>query len=109
MWRTSIGGSQGQPIYFQTQVIEEVGSIPQISSDKGQGIVIVTDAETIGAGPAGTDRPESGKASGVMAQVIEEVGSIPQISSDKGQGIVVVTNAKAVSAGTAGTDVTFLG
>src|SRR5262245_16991150 len=73
MRRPSIRGSQGQPGYIMTEVVEQVRPVAPIAGRKRQGVKVVADAEAVGNCPAGGNGPERGEADTVAAEVVEQV------------------------------------
>src|SRR5262245_25780660 len=66
MWRPSIGGSQGQPCYIMTEVVEQVRPVASIACHKRQSVKVVADAEAVGDSPAGGNGPECGEAGSIV-------------------------------------------
>jgi hypothetical protein len=70
---TSIRGRHGQPGHIPPQVVEQVRAVAVVARGESEGVEVIADAEAVGDGPVGVDRPEGGEAVGVVAQEVESV------------------------------------
>jgi hypothetical protein len=62
------------------------------------------DAEAVGDGAAGVDRPERGEPRRVVPEIVEELGPVPEVAGHERQGVEVFPDAEAVGNGSTGRD-----
>src|SRR6266511_2762024 len=104
MWRSSVGRRHGQPSHVLSEEVEELRPVAQIPGHESEGVEVRADAEAVGDGAAGRDRPERREAGGIVAKVVEEVRPEAEIPRDELEGVEGRADAEAFGDGTAGRD-----